>query len=198
MRVISSPHTLPKAAMASLSVKLTPAGSKGAMSSGKALIELLEHSLLCVCPADGMSLQGEIMLETRDQPIAVEAELEQTFVKVEQVAVLVPLKQCPQLGAENFLRLERDNLRFRLMPAAVDLERIGLQAVEVLVFARVDLDLELERLPPSASGVNLNTRCMEWAACARIRISPAMKGRGVSPNRLPDRFSLCLNEIDVF
>ena len=33
------------------------------------------------------------MLEARDHPITVKAELEQTFVKIEQVAVLVPLKQ---------------------------------------------------------------------------------------------------------
>jgi hypothetical protein len=34
------------------------------------------------------------MLEARDHPITVKAELEQSLVEVEQVAVLVPLKQC--------------------------------------------------------------------------------------------------------
>ena len=83
------------------------------------------------------------MLEARDHPVAVEAELEQTLVKVEQVTVLVPLKQRPQLGAEDFLRLERDNLCLGLMPTTADIEWVGLQAVEILVLARVDLDFEL-------------------------------------------------------
>ncbi len=79
-----------------------------------------------------MSLQSEIVLEARDHPITVEAELEQTLVKVEQVAVLVPLKQRSQLGAKDFLRLERDNLCLGLMPTTSDLEWVGLEAVEIL------------------------------------------------------------------
>jgi hypothetical protein len=50
--------------------------------------------------------QVEVMLEARDHLSAVEAELKQSLVEVEQVAVLVPLKQCSQLGAEVFLRAE--------------------------------------------------------------------------------------------
>ena len=84
------------------------------------------------------------MVEACDHPITVEAELEQTFVKVEQVAVLVPLKQRSQLRAKDFLRLERDNLRLGLMPTTADLEWVGLQTVEILMLARVYLYLELE------------------------------------------------------
>jgi hypothetical protein len=69
------------------------------------------------------------MLEACDHPAAVEAKLEQTLVKVEQVAVLVPLKQRSQLGAEDFLRLERNNLCLGLMPAAAHNEGVGLKAI---------------------------------------------------------------------
>ncbi len=75
------------------------------------------------------------MLEARDHPITVEAELEQTLVEVEQVAVFVPLKQRSQLGAEDFLRLKRDNLRLGLMPTTVDLEWVGLKTVEIFMLA---------------------------------------------------------------
>src|SRR5436305_1379347 len=102
-----------------------------------------------------MSLQREIMLKARDHPITVEAELEQTLVKVEQVAVLAPLKQRRQLGAKKFLRVERDNLGFRLMPVADDLEGVGFQAVKVLVFPRVHLHLEFERASSSRLWVEL-------------------------------------------
>src|SRR5262245_46218413 len=102
-----------------------------------------------------MALQGEVMLEARDQPITVETEPEQTFIKVEQVAVFMPLKKRSQLGAKKFLRLERDNLGFRLMPVVDDLEGVGFQSVQVLVFPRVHLDLKFERASPSGLWVEL-------------------------------------------
>jgi hypothetical protein len=105
-----------------------------------------------------VSLLGKVMLETRNYSITVKTELEEAFVEVKQIAVLVSLKQCPQLGSKQFLRLERDNPGLRLMPVVVDLERIGFQAVEILVLIST---LSLSWLPLSASGVNLKTRCTE-------------------------------------
>ena len=85
------------------------------------------------------------MLEAGDHLVAIEAELKLTLVKVEQVAILVPLKQRPHFGAEDFLGLEGDDLSRGMMLTAFDLEGVGLEAVAVLVFSRIYLNLEFER-----------------------------------------------------
>jgi hypothetical protein len=63
-------------------------------------------------------------------------------VKVEEVAVLVPLEESAQLRPEDFLRAEREDPRFGLVPATAHLKRVGLEPVEVVGLAGVDLDLE--------------------------------------------------------
>ena len=100
-----SPHS-PKGHDGILVGETHPSGKQWCNIFREALIEFLEHSFLCVRPTDRVPFQRKIMVEARNHPITVQTQLEQPFVEIEQVTVLVPLKQCPQLGSEQFLRLE--------------------------------------------------------------------------------------------
>src|SRR5690606_1430468 len=110
----------------------------------QALIEFLEHPFFRVRSADWMAFLIEIVLEARKQLIAVEPELEQPFVEVEEITVLVSLEQRPQLRSEEFLRLERNDLGLRLMPVAHDFEGVVFEAKKILMFPSIQFNLEFQ------------------------------------------------------
>ncbi len=72
----------------------------------------------------------QVVLEARDDPGTVEAELFESFAKVVQIAPLAALQERSQFGPEKFLRFERYDLRPGLVPVADKLERIGPEAKE--------------------------------------------------------------------
>jgi hypothetical protein len=84
------------------------------------------------------------MLEAGDQLVTIQIQVQQPFIEVEQITVLVPLEQSPQFRAEKFLRRKRYDISSRLVPVAYDREGVEFQAVKVQMFSCVYLDFDLE------------------------------------------------------
>lgn len=84
------------------------------------------------------------MIEACDKLFRIQLELLESFVEVEQVAVLPSLQECAQFGSEEFLRLEGGDFRFDLISVVDDLERIFLNAKQAPVLACVDFDLQFQ------------------------------------------------------
>ena len=61
--------------------------------------KLLQHALLGIGSRDAHALVSEIVLETRNDLGRFQTELNETFIQIEQIAVLTPLQECTQLGA---------------------------------------------------------------------------------------------------
>ena len=140
MRAINSSQTFSKAVIASASVNVTPDGSSGAMSSVR--LRLSFSSMRRT--ADRDTLQPEIMLEAFDHFGGGDLKLDQSFIQVEEIAVLVPLKQGAQLRSKDLLRLKGGNFSSRLIPAILDLERIAFDAIQVVVLTSIEFDLQFE------------------------------------------------------
>jgi hypothetical protein len=51
------------------------------------------------------------------------------------------LEKGTQLGAKDFIRLEREDLGAGLMPVALDGERVRLEAMAASMLPRIDFDL---------------------------------------------------------
>ena len=75
---------------------------------------------------DERALKLQVVIEAIDNFAAIQFQLLQTFIQIEKVTVLAPLQERSQLGPEELFGLKRNNLRFSLMPAAIDQESIAL------------------------------------------------------------------------
>ena len=138
------------------------------------------------------------MLEVRDQGAGVQRQLFQPVMQVEQVAVLAPLQQGPQLGAEQFFRRERLDVGPAAVPVVVDVEWIRAQALQAVVLASVDLHLELEHSLIVDFGVEAEDQVHGMAGLLALAL--AQPGQRVADrvHRLPDGLGACLYQVDVF
>ncbi len=115
---MSSSHTIANALKASCSSKWTPAGRRGAISSVR-LRSSFCNSLFRRGTVNGRVLKLKVVVEAGEELATVQIQLLQSFIQIEKIAVLAPLQERPQLRPEEFFRLERDDLRLPLMPAAI-------------------------------------------------------------------------------
>ena len=84
------------------------------------------------------------------------------------------------------------------MPIAADLERAGFQAEEILLLARVDLDLELEWFAAPRFRRELEDQMHRVGYLFTIALTEPGESFAYPINGRADRFHLRLHEIDVF
>ena len=82
------------------------------------------------------------------------------------------------------------------MPVAIDLKWVGLQAVKVLVFARVDLDLELERAASIRD--ELEDQMRRVGSLIAVAFGEPRQGIPYPVDDAANRLRLRLNQVDVF
>ena len=85
-----------------------------------------------------------------------------------------------------------------LLPIAADLERAGFQAEEILLLARVDLDLELEWFAAPRFRRELEDQMHRVGYLFTIALTEPGESFAYCINGRADRFHLRLHEIDVF
>ena len=85
------------------------------------------------------------MVEALDELVRVHHKLFEPVMQIEQVAVLAPLQQGSQLGAERLFRLERRDLASAPIPVAFHRKGVRPDGEPALVLAGVDFDLEFQR-----------------------------------------------------
>ncbi len=120
------------------------------------------------------------------------------MVQVKQVAVLAPLKKCPELCPKQFLRRKRGDLSSALMPVTLNRKGHVRQTVEVGVFARVDFDLEIENLTGIDFRGEFEYQVHRVPGLLALGLSEPREGITDRIDRFPNRLSLRLNEVDVF
>ena len=123
MSAISSIQTRSKACIASSSLKANTRGKQRRDVLGQAARELFQHALLGHRAGDRLAFECQVMIEARDELVRIQRELFKSVMQIEQVAVLAPLQQRAQLGAEQFFGLEGRNLGLALGTSRFPLQR---------------------------------------------------------------------------
>ena len=67
---------------------------------GQAALQLLQHSLFRCGTMNGSTLKLKVVVEAGKELATIQIQLLQSFIQIEEIAVLAPLQERPQLRAE--------------------------------------------------------------------------------------------------
>lgn len=77
-------------------------GQQGHDIVGQAPRQLAEHALFGVRPRNLVAFVSQVVAKGGDDLLRIQGELNQAFIEIEEVAILVPLEKRAELRAEEF------------------------------------------------------------------------------------------------